>query len=145
MISNAFKSAYTNEVSSQAQGINTISTGVKSAATAIAGGLAFGGALGTGAVAKAAKFGLANQVGGVGGSIMLASMESKTMANEASSLVSSVSQEQLSTAFDKVAEKYTSTSDLQQLYTVWERLLKQREKKQQEDMLKEVEQNLREA
>ena len=142
MISSAFKSAYRNEVSAQAQGINTISTGVKSAATAIAGGLAFGGALGTGAVAKAAKFGLANQVGGVGGSIMLASMESKTMSNQAGILASD--QESLESAFDKMAYEYKDAEDIAQLSTVWETITRAREKSKQQEMIKKVEQNLKE-
>lgn len=142
MISNAFKSAYTNEVNAQAQGINTISTGVKSAATAIAGGLAFGGALGTGTVAKAAKFGLANQVGGVGGSIMLASMESKTMSNQAGILASS--QESLESAFDKMASEYKDAEDIAQLSTVWDTITRAREKSKQQEMIKKVEQNLKE-
>ena len=78
MISSAFKSAYVNQVNQQNQGINTIASGVKDLGTAITGILGFSGALGSGTLAKAAKFGLANKIGGVGGALMVATMDEKT-------------------------------------------------------------------
>ena len=77
MIQNAFKGAYTSQISAQNQGINTISSGVKDAATLVAGALGFGGALGEGALAKGAEHTLAGRVGGVGGNIMLATLQQK--------------------------------------------------------------------
>lgn len=83
MISNAFKGAYTNQVAAQNQGINTITSGVKDAAILASGIAGFSGALGTGATAKAAKYGLASRVGGIGGAIMLSTMEDKKASAEA--------------------------------------------------------------
>lgn len=77
MISNAFKSAYTNKVNAQAQNIDTTLTGIKSMGSLALGVAGFAGGLGTGAVAKAAKYNLANKVGGVGGAIMLSTMKEK--------------------------------------------------------------------
>lgn len=77
MISSAFKSAYQNEVSQQTQGINTITAGVKDALTAAVGITGFAGGLGKGAFAKGAEHALAGRVGGVGGNIMLATLQQK--------------------------------------------------------------------
>ena len=76
-ISNAFKSAYTNQVAQQNQGINTITSGVKDLATAVIGVAGFAGALGSGAAATAAKHTLAGRIGGVGGNIMLSTLQEK--------------------------------------------------------------------
>ncbi len=76
-ISNAFKSAYTNQVAQQNQGINTITSGVKDLATAAIGAAGFAGALGSGAAATAAKHTLAGRIGGVGGNIMLSTLQEK--------------------------------------------------------------------
>ena len=77
MIQHAFTGAYTSQVSAQSQGINTITSGIKDAATLVAGVLGFSGALGSGALAKGAEHALAGRVGGVGGNIMLATMQQK--------------------------------------------------------------------
>lgn len=77
MIQHAFKSAYTSEVEAQNRGINTITSGIKDAATLVAGVLGFAGALGNGALAKGAEHALAGRVGGVGGNIMLATLQQK--------------------------------------------------------------------
>lgn len=76
-ISNAFKGAYTNKVSQQNQGINAITSGVKDFATAAIGVAGFTGALGSGAAATAAKHTLAGRIGGVGGNIMLSTLQEK--------------------------------------------------------------------
>lgn len=77
MISNAFKGAYQNEVTQRNQGISTITSGVKDLGTAVLGALGFSGALGTGATSDVFKHTLANRIGGVGGNLMLASMDEK--------------------------------------------------------------------
>lgn len=76
-LSNAFKGAYTNQVSQQNQGINAITSGVKDLATAAIGAAGFAGALGSGAAATAAKHTLAGRIGGVGGNIMLSTLQEK--------------------------------------------------------------------
>ena len=77
MIQHAFTSAYTNEVGSQLKTFDTGLTGVKDAATLAAGILGFSGALGSGAIAKGAEHALAGRVGGIGGNIMLATLQQK--------------------------------------------------------------------
>ena len=77
MISNAFKSAYINEQSAINETGNNVANAVKGAGTLIAGIAAFTGALGDGTVATAAKHNLAGKIGGIGGNIMLASIDEK--------------------------------------------------------------------
>lgn len=81
MIQHAFTSAYTNEVSARNQGINTISTGIKDAVTLAMGITGFAGGFGTStlgkSLAKGAEHALAGRVGGVGGNIMLATLQQK--------------------------------------------------------------------
>ena len=76
-ISSAFKSAYTNEVNQQNQGLNTITSGVKDLATVVAGAVGFSGGLGNGIVSQASKHALAGRVGGIGGNIMLMALQEK--------------------------------------------------------------------
>ena len=83
MIQSAFKSAYTQQVSAQNQGIGNIWSGAKSTAILGAGILGFSGALGQGAIAKGAKHALAGRIGGIGGNIMLATMEEKKESAQA--------------------------------------------------------------
>ena len=81
MIQNAFKGAYTNEVSTRNQGINTIPTGIKDAVTLAMGITGFAGGFGSSdlgkKIAKGAEHALAGRVGGVGGNIMLATLQQK--------------------------------------------------------------------
>ena len=113
MISNAFKSAYQNEVAQQNQGINTITSGIKDTGTLLAGVLGFSGALGDGMAAKAAKHTLAGRIGGVGGNIMLASLDEKanTLTNKQMNQVMSgisdnpinnLAKKELMTVFEKM-------------------------------------------
>lgn len=117
-ISNAFKSAYTNQVAQQNQGINTITSGVKDIATTIAGVAGFTGALGSGALAQGAKHALAGRVGGVGGNIMLSTMQEKTQTAKAN--------EEIGKLFtnDEVSKTISSNK---QLGTVFETLQRAKE------------------
>lgn len=77
MIQNAFVGAYTNQVGALSKGISTISSGVKDA-TAIGLGVAgITGALGEGVAGKAASHYGAGRIGGIGGNIMLATLQEK--------------------------------------------------------------------
>lgn len=87
MISSAFKSASIEATSQQTQGINTITQGVKDLATAIIGVMGFSGALGP-TVSKGAQHALAGRVGGVGGNLMLATLQQKKATAEAASQIS---------------------------------------------------------
>lgn len=77
MISSAFRSASQNEASQRNKGISTITKGVSSAAVAVAGALGFAGGLGEGVLAKSSEHALANRIGGIGGNIMLATLDEK--------------------------------------------------------------------
>lgn len=126
MISNAFKSAYTNKVGGELQNVSNITSGIKSAATLGLGAAGFSGALGTGLVAKTAKYALAGKVGGIGGAIMLATMEEKKQSaqdqkdieamfskedvvktiqsNLGDNPINNAAKKRLSTAFEKLTE-----------------------------------------
>lgn len=83
MIQSAFKSAYTQQVSAQNQGISNIWSGAKNAAVLAAGTLGLTGALGSGVAAKGASHALAGRVGGIGGNIMLATLQQKKESAQA--------------------------------------------------------------
>lgn len=110
MISNAFKGAYVNEVGQETQGIGNITTGIKDLATAVVGSLGFAGAIGSGAMAKGAEHALAGRIGGVGGNLMLATLEQKKSTAEAAKQVSSA----------------LEVDQSQQVKTVWETMLNKR-------------------
>lgn len=76
MISNAFKSAALEETRSKQNVVGTSITGFKDLATAVLGVLGFAG-VGGAAFSTAAKHALAGKVGGIGGNLMLASMDEK--------------------------------------------------------------------
>lgn len=82
MIQHAFTGAYSGEVGTRNQSINAITGGIKDLATTALGIAGFTGALGTGAAASASKYALAGRIGGVGGAIMLATMQEKAMSAE---------------------------------------------------------------
>ena len=83
MIQHSFTGAYTSQIGAQNQGIGTITSGVKDAATLGLGIAGFAGALGSGVGAKAAKYNLAGRVGGIGGAIMLSTLQEKKGSAEA--------------------------------------------------------------
>ena len=77
MIQHAFKNAEKDFVQSVTQYSNTLSSGIKDVATLALGITGFAGGLGNGAVAKGAEHALAGRIGGVGGNIMLATLQQK--------------------------------------------------------------------
>ena len=77
MIQNAFVGAYTREVGALSKGISTISSGAKDAAAVMFGVAGITGALGEGVAGKAASHYGAGRIGGIGGNIMLATMQEK--------------------------------------------------------------------
>lgn len=123
-ISNAFKSAYTNQVAQQNQGINTITSGVKDLATAAIGAAGFAGALGSGAAATAAKHTLAGRIGGVGGNIMLSTLKEKkdsANAKQANSQLFSV-EDITNTINSQLGGNPINNNAVKQLSTVFETL-----------------------
>ena len=128
MIQHAFSSAYTNQVQAQNQGINTITGGIKDAATLIAGVAGFSGALGNGALAKGAKHALAGRVGGVGGNIMLATMQEKTDTAKANQENKMFTAEEVgSTIKAQLGDNPINRAAVKQLGTVFETLQKAKE------------------
>lgn len=129
MISNAFKGAYTNQVAAQNQGINTLTSGVKDAAILASGMAGFTGALGSGPVAKAAKYSLAGRVGGIGGAIMLSTMQDKKASAEAREEQKQMfsSEEVGSTIKAQLGDNPINRPALKKLNTVFETLIQARE------------------
>lgn len=154
MISSAFKGAYQNQVNQQTQGINTITGGIKDAGTAVLGILGFSGALGNGVIAEAGKNALANRIGGVGGNIMLATLEEKKQtALQAKGLgvEESVRQQMIADrkteangisktdlAFDQVAGELSTDEEFATLDTVWNKLQQDRKRAQEKEMAERV-------
>lgn len=130
MISNAFKSAYTNKVAQQNQGINTITGGVKDAMTLALGITGFAGGLGSGALAKGAQHALAGRIGGVGGNIMLATMNQKSetaRVNQTNETIFTGKQVQ-ETIQSQLGENPINRNAVKQLRTVFETLSEARDK-----------------
>lgn len=125
MISNAFKGAYQQEVSQQNQGINTITKGVTDAVTAVIGALGFAGALGSGTTASISKHALSNRVGGIGGNLMLATMQEKeeTGTNNKTFTAKEVSD----TIATQLGDNPINRSAMKQLGTVFETLQRAKE------------------
>ena len=130
MIQSAFTNAYTRQIGSQNQGIGTITQGAKDVGTLAIGIAGFAGGLGEGAAAEAAKHTLAGRVGGIGGNIMLATIEEKRGTNEASQMFSA--QDVGKAISSKLGENPINRTAKKQLSTVFEML----QKTQTEQMLK---------
>ena len=140
MLSNAFKSAETSRVAAQTQGINTITSGIKDAGIAVMGAMGFGGALGSGAVAKGAKHALAGRIGGIGGNIMLATMEEKIQSNSRQSIYDIKDTEAVNKAFDTAVA--SNMGNIKAFETVWEKLSKAREQREIQNAEQEIMKNL---
>lgn len=131
MIQHAFTGAYESQVSAQNQGINTISSGVKDAATLVLGSMGFSGQLGTGAFATGAKHALAGKVGGVGGNIMLATMQQKKdTALKKQAINNMITPEEASTAVKvKLGDNPINRAAIKELDTVFDTLVKAKQRK----------------
>lgn len=129
MIQHAFSSAYTNQVAQQNQVVNTAWSGAKDAATLIAGGLGFSGALGEGVVAQGAKHSLAGRVGGIGGNIMLATMEEKKKTQKANEMKANFLNKLTE---GKLADNPINNAAIAELKTVAEQLLKPKKDKKKD-------------
>lgn len=120
MIQHAFTGAYTNQVAQQNQVVKTTWGGVKDAATMIAGGLGFSGALGEGIAAQGAEHVLAGRIGGIGGNIMLASLEEKKKTQKANEIKAQF----LDKTISKLSDNPINRSAISELKTVAETLKK---------------------
>ena len=142
MISNAFKNAYMNEQSAINQTGDTVANAVKGAGTLIAGIAAFTGALGDGTVATAAKHNLAGKIGGIGGNIMLASIDEKRAVAQSQQIqnLAKLSEEELDARFEPIAKGATPNSLEEQVVdTVWNKVQKERSKNLENNILNKLE------
>jgi len=131
MIQHAFTGAYTNEVSARNQGINTITSGAKDLATTALGIAGFSGVLGTGPAAAASKYALAGRIGGVGGAIMLATMQEKAMSAEKKEQTKQLftSEEVGETIKSQLGDNPINRAALKSLNTVFDTLAQAKEEK----------------
>ena len=125
-ISSAFKSAYTNEVNQQNQGINTITSGVKDVATVVAAVVGFPGLAKGSTISNAMVHTFAGRVGGVGGNIMLASLQErkdliKAQKQQSSSLAEGLNLES-GLVSQTLGENPINRNASKQLSTVFEKL-----------------------
>ena len=125
MISNAFKSAYVQKESARNRGLDNISEGIKTAGTLALGATGFAGGLGKGILSKASKFALAGKVGGVGGAIMMASMEEKAVSVKAQKMFSE--EEVQETIASNLGDNPINRSAKKQLSMVFEKLTQAKE------------------
>lgn len=133
MISNAFKSAYTSEVSAQNKGIDTITSGIKDAAILAAGITGFAGGFGSSklgkAVASGAEHALAGRVGGIGGNIMLATLKQKKESAQAQQDKNKLltSEEVAQTISGQLGDNPINRAAKKSLATVFDTLVKAKE------------------
>lgn len=142
MISNAFKSAYMSEQSAINQVGTNVTNAMKGAGTLIAGIAGFTGALGDGAVATAAKHNLAGQIGGIGGNIMLATMDEKKAVAQSQQIqnLAKLSEEELDARFKPIVEGTDPNSLEEQVVdTVWNKIQKERAKNLEKNILNKLE------
>lgn len=125
MISSAFKSAYTQKESARNRGLGNISEGIKTAGTLALGVAGFTGALGEGALAKASQFAMAGKVGGVGGAIMMATMQEKADTAKAQKMFTE--QEVQDTIASNLGDNPINNAAKKQLSTVFEKLTQAKE------------------
>ena len=141
MISNAFKSAYMNEQSAINETGNNVANAVKGAGTLIAGIAAFTGALGDGTVATAAKHNLAGKIGGIGGNIMLASIDEKRAVAQSQQIqnLAKLSEEELDARFEPIAKGAEANSLEEQVVdTVWNKIQKERAKNLEKNLVNKL-------
>ena len=119
MIQSAFKSAYTNEVAAQNQGINTITGGVKAVGAAVA--LGVGAA--TGAGSAVVKY--IGKVTGIGGFMMNNKIEEKKESAEGQKLFSE--EEIQKTISSNLGDNPINRAAIKKLSTVFEKLTEAKE------------------
>ena len=114
MIQSAFKSAYTNEVSAQNQGINNITKGVKALGTAVA----MGAGIATGGLPQAIKY--FGKVTGLGGFLMQDKVQEKKESAEGQKMFSE--EEVQETIASSLGNNPINRSAIKTLSTVFEKL-----------------------
>lgn len=125
MISNAFKGAYTNEVSQQNQTISNVSSGVKAVAGAVLATLGFT----SGGISKGLS--TLTKAGGIGGGAMQAVLDEKKTSAETKEETQKLftSEEIVSTIESQLGDNPINRSAKKQLNTVFETLQMAKEEK----------------
>lgn len=129
MISSAFKSAALEETRGKQNVVGTATAGVKDLATGIVGALGFAG-VGGAAISTAAQHALAGRVGGIGGNLMLASMEEKIADAKEYDLMkqgSFTKEEVSSTIKSQLGDNPINRAAIKQLDTVFNTLQRAKE------------------
>lgn len=124
MIQHAFTSAYTQRVGQQNQLAGTAWKGAKDVATLAMGIASFSGGLGDGIVAKASKYNLATQVGGIGGAIMLSTLQEKKDATQERAQQQTLSQEDIQS---QLGDNPINRPALKTLNTVFDTIMQAKE------------------
>lgn len=124
MIQHAFTSAYTQRVGQQNQFASNIWQGAKDVATLGLGIAGFSGALGEGVLAKASKYNLATKVGGIGGAIMLSTLQEKKDATQEREQQQMLSQEDIQS---QLGDNPINRPALKKLNTVFDTIMKAKE------------------
>ena len=129
MIQHAFTGAYTSEISSKNQGINTLASSAKDVGVLALGAMGFSGDLGTGAIAQGAKHALAGRVGGIGGNIMLATMKQKKDSAQVNQATKSMftAEEVGNTIQAQLGDNPINRSAIKKLNTVFDTLISAKE------------------
>lgn len=124
MIQHAFTSAYTQRVGQQNQLTGTAWQGAKDVATLGLGIAGFSGALGDGMLAKASKYNLATKVGGIGGAIMLSTLQEKKDATQEREQQQTLSQEDIQS---QLGDNPINRPALKKLNTVFDTIMEAKE------------------
>lgn len=129
MISSAFKSAYLNEQSAINETASNVTSAIKDSGTLVAGIAGFSGELGSGAVATAAKHNLAGRIGGIGGNIMLYTMDEKVESAKNKNNLSMKPEEITSTIHSQLEDNPINRAAIKKLDTVFNTIMKAKEEK----------------
>lgn len=128
MIQHAFTSAYTQRVGQQNQLAGTAWQGAKDVATLGMGIAGFSGGLGEGVVAKASKYNLATKVGGIGGAIMLSTLQEKKDATQEREQQQSFTREEVGeTIKSQLGDNPINRPALKKLNTVFDTIMEAKE------------------
>ena len=119
MIQSAFKSAYTNQVSAQNQGINNITSGVKAVGMAVA----LGAGIATGGLPQAMNY--IGKITGLGGLLMQNKIEEKKESAEGQKMFTE--EEVQETISSSLGNNPINRSAIKTLSTVFEKLTEAKE------------------
>lgn len=123
-----------NESAQMNKTFGNVSGAILDSAAVVTAALGFSGALGEGATGQALGHAAAGRIGGIGGNLMLATMNEKVRTQQDVSdkkFLANASDEELESAFDSMVKEGNENDRLREsaLDTVWDILSREREKK----------------